>query len=346
MSRLYDEIHEQPEVIARLISAESPRVARIATELHARPIRYVLIAGRGTSDHAAIYAKYLFGGMLGLPVALAAPSLYTLYRRPPRTGDDALVIGISQSGESPDIVAVLAEARRQGATTLAVTNEPDSPLARASEFTIPCHAGPELSIAATKTYTAQLTALAMLVASWTQDKGMQDDVRQLPEALDQALALAPESCVVAQRYRSIESAVVLGRGYNYATAFELALKIKELTYLGISAYSPADFRHGPIAMIEPGFPVIVIAPQGASMPDLAAISEELVGRGADVIAIADEPASLPMASVGLWLATSLPEWLSPIAYIVPGQLLALNLALARGLDPDQPRGLHKVTKTL
>ena len=344
-SRLYQEIHEQPQVIARLIAEEGAPVARIAGELRLRAVHYVIIAARGTSDNAATYGKYLFANALRLPVGLAAPSLYTIYGSPPRTGPEALVIGISQSGESPDIVAVLDEARRQGAATLSITNAPDSPLARACEYSIACHAGPELSVAATKTYTAQLTALALLAASWSGDEQRQAQIQALPEAVQHTLGLAATIRECMERYRYMEACVVLGRGYNYSTAHEIALKMKELNYILTEPYSSADFMHGPIAVIAQGFPVLLVAPSGEVYPDLLALARELKDKGAELIAISDRPEALDMAVTPLQLPVTVPEWLSPVVCVIPGQLMAHDLTLAKGYDPDHPRGLRKVTLT-
>jgi len=345
MSHLYDEIHEQPEVIARLISEESNSIARIVDELRQRPIRYILIAARGTSDNAAVYGKYLFASVLRLPVALAAPSLYTIYHTPPRTGEDALVIAISQSGESPDILAVVDEARQQGATTLAITNEPGSPLAQSTEFAIACHAGTEISVAASKTYTAQLTALALLVTYWSGEEKKKSQIQHLPRAVEKTLALSDLVRECSDRYRYMETCLVLGRGYNYATAFEIALKMKELSYLLIEAYSSADFKHGPIAVIEQGFPVILVAPSGEVYPDMLALARELTQKGAELIALSDRREALDMAVTPLQLPVTVPEWLSPMICVIPGQLLAHDLTVAKGYDPDHPRGLRKVTLT-
>ena len=344
-SRLRQEIHEQPEVIARLLAEESAPVTRIVEQLAKRNVCYVMIAARGTSDNAATYGKYLFANALRLPVGLAAPSLYTIYGSPPRTGPDALVIGISQSGESPDIVAVLQEARRQGATTLSITNAPASPLAQASEFSIACHAGPELSVAATKSYTAQLTALALLAATWSGDEQRKAQIQTLPDAVQHTLGLAPTIRACSQRYRYMEACVVLGRGYNYPTAHEIALKMKELNYILTEPYSSADFMHGPIAIIGQGFPVLLVAPSGEVYPDLLALARELKDKGAELIAISDRPEALDMAVTPLQLPVTVPEWLSPVVCVIPGQLMAHDLTLTKGYDPDHPRGLRKVTLT-
>lgn len=345
MSHLYDEIHEQPEVIAQLISEESPRIAGIADELRQRQIRYIVIAARGTSDNAATYGKYLFASILRLPVALAAPSLYTIYHTPPQTGQDALVMGISQSGESPDIIAVVDEARQQGACTLAITNELDSPLARSAEYVIACHAGKEMSVAASKTYTAQLTALALLAAHWSGDEQRKSQIVFLPEAVNKTLAIAGEVRARVERYRYMETCLILGRGYNYATAFEIALKMKELSYVLIEAYSSADFMHGPIAVVEQGFPVILVAPSGEVYGDMLTLAQQLHEKDAELIVISDCREALDLAATPLQLPVKVSEWLSPITCVIPGQLLAHDLTLTKGYDPDHPRGLRKVTLT-
>lgn len=338
---LEQEITSQPEVLARLLDRETNRVRAIAGELP--PFDYVHIAARGTSDHAAIYASYSWGALARYSVSLATPSLHTLYHAPPRL-TNALVVGVSQSGQSPDIVAVLEEGRRQGRPTLAITNDGSSPLAAAADHVIELHAGPERSVAATKTYTAQLTVMALLAAIWSGQPERLAELAQLPQALTDTLASATEVPSIAERYRTVEQLVVLGRGYNYATTLELALKLKELTYIMTNAYSSADFRHGPIATISEGTPVALVLPEGAVIDDLRDLANDLRARGADLL-ILSNAADHPQASALVPFTAALPEWLSPIAAIVPGQLLALHLALARGLDPDQPRGLRKVTLT-
>ena len=340
---LEEEIGSQPEVIARLLDAEIGRVARIAAQLP--PFQYALIAARGTSDHAAAYAKYAWAALAGYPVALATPALHTLYDAPPRL-DGALVVGVSQSGQSPDIVAVLEEGRRQGRPTLAITNDGASPLAAAADHVIELHAGAERSVAATKTYTAQLAVMALLAAAWSGRPERSGELRRLPEALAATLAAASGLAARAERYRYMEQCVVIGRGYNMATAFELALKLKELTYVMASAYSSADFRHGPIATIHEGLPTILIMPSGATFDDMHELARDLRARGAELLIASDEPAAQSLATTQLPMAGGLPEWLTPVAAIVPGQTLALHLTLAKGLDPDRPRGLQKVTRTL
>ncbi len=344
MSFLQEEIREQPQVLATLLDQEAGHVGQIADKLRRREVRYVLIAARGTSDNAARYGQYLLGAHNRLPVALATPSLFSVYGQPPCL-QGALVIGISQSGRSPDIVAVLAEGQRQGAPTLALTNAPGSPLAAQADYVIPLHAGEERAVAATKTYTAQLAALALLSCALAGDDGRLRELRQVPQTVERVLAAEERIAQAVERYRYMETCVVLGRGYNYATAFEIALKLKELNYLIAESYSSADFMHGPIAVVGSGFPALVVAPAGKMFDTMRTFSLELKARGAELLIISDRHDLLAEAVTPLPLPTGIPEWLSPLAAVVPGQLFALHLTLVRGNDPDRPAGLQKVTIT-
>lgn len=344
MSVLLDEeIRSQPDVVAGLIERESARVRTIVAELP--PFAYALIAARGTSGHAATYAKYVWAALTGRPVALATPALHTLYNTPPRM-DAALVVGISQSGQSPDIVAVVEEGKRQGRPTLAITNDASSPLAAAADHVIELHAGVERSVAATKTYTAQLTAIALLASAWSGQREHWDELQRMPDVLSTVLGGVGDLAAHTERYRYMEQCVVIGRGYNYATALELTLKLKELTYVMANAYSSADFRHGPIATVADGMPVVLAMPQGAVFADMLQLAEDLKAQGAELIIASDDERAQSLATTVLPLPGAIPEWLSPIATIVPGQVLALHLAQAKGIDPDRPRGLQKVTRTI
>ncbi len=344
VSHLEEEIAEQPAVLERLLREEGRNVHDIARAIRQREPRFVYVAARGTSDHAGTYGKYLLASACSLPVALATPSLFTIYGKPPCLRG-ALVLGISQSGHSPDIVEVVAEGRRQGAVTLGITNNPDSPLAAAAEFTLPVHAGEEHAVAATKTYTAQLTALALLAVALAGDSSLWADLERLPEHMARALELSGQALGRVERYRYMERCVLIGRGYNYATALEIALKLKELTYVVAEPYSSADFRHGPIAIIEQGFPVILVAPHGAVYHDLMALALDLRAREAELVVISDEPEALGLAQTPFPLPAQVPEWLSPIVAVVAGQRFAAALTKAKGYDLDQPRGLRKVTRT-
>ena len=345
-THVYREIHEQPAVLARLIGQERGSAAALAAEIRRRAIQFVVIAARGTSDNAGRYAQYLLGAMNGLYVGLATPSLFTIYEAPPAFGRHALVLGISQSGKSPDIVAVLAEARRQGALTAAITNVAASDLAHEAEFVIDLCAGVERAVAATKTYTAELAAIALLSAALSGDEKMSRALAVVPGQVARALTLNRGSDCVAERYRYMTESVTIGRGYNYATAFELSLKLKEMTYTVVEPYSSADFLHGPLAVIAQGFPVITIAPSGKMLPEMKAFMATARDRGAELIVVSDDGEALGMGRVSLALPAGVPEWLSPITAIVPGQILAMGLSHTRGFDPDRPRALHKVTETL
>ncbi len=342
-SYTYREIHEQPQVIERLLQKERKVTEELARAIQNSGVTHVVIAARGTSDNAGRYAQYLLGAS-GLSVGLATPSLFSIYKKPPRFGK-ALVMGISQSGKSPDIVAVLAEARRQGALTAAITNAPQSDLAGFGDIVIDLGAGPERAVAATKTYTAELGAIALLGAYLAGEADMLAALQSIPEAMASVLDMEGDIARIAPRYRYMERSVVIGRGYNYCTAFELALKMKELTYSIVEPYSSADFLHGPLAMIESGFPVVVIAPGGKMLSGMQDLVKTLREREAEIISISEDPQILSRSRIPLKLPVSVPEWLSPLTSILPGQMLAMHIAHVRDFDVDSPRGLRKVTET-
>lgn len=342
---LKTEIFEQPAVLENLLASQAESVNKAARAIKEKNVQYIFLAARGTSDNAGRYSQYLLGAHNGLPVALATPSLFTYYKQPPNL-KGAMVVGISQSGKSPDIVSVLEEGRRQGCPTLAITNTPDSPLGEAADFIIDIHAGVEKAVAATKTYTASLMAIAMLSAALEANGDSRRQLASVPGWVSRILTQDAEIERIAQRYRFMELCVVLGRGYNYATAFELSLKLKELTYTSAEPYSSADFQHGPIALIEQGFPVLAVAPGGAVFDNLMVLLTNLrAERKADLMVISDQVKALSLAQCPIRLPAEVPEWISPIISIVPGQLFSNYLAQARGFDPESPRGLNKVTET-
>lgn len=345
-SQLLREIYEQPEAIRRMLNIEAERVAWISQQLSPRVFSYALVAARGTSDNAARYGQYIFGAINHLSVALAAPSLFTRYHSPPRL-EGALVIGISQSGQSPDIVKVIEEGRRQGAPTIAITNDLESPLAQAAEYSIGLQVGEEHSIAATKTYTAQLTALALLALSLKGTPIQLEPLLAVPEVLEEALGSEPQAQAAANRLAESDHTVFIGRGFNYSTAWEISLKCKELAYMQAEAYSSADFLHGPISIVEAGFPVNLISMGDTFREELSSLGKNLHEKGGFLITIGDKAIEGQVDASDLFIPvpSGLPEWLSPIAAILPGQLLAYHLTRARGFDPDQPRLTHKVTLT-
>lgn len=333
--RMAAEIAEQPRVLAGLLDSAAD-IARVTERVERAAPRFVLIAARGTSDHAALYAKYLAEIRLGLPAGLASPSSMTIYgARPDLTG--VLFLAISQSGGSPDLVDSTRAARELGALTVAVTNAADSPLAAAAELTVDVQAGPELAVAATKTYTAELLALYLLLAGDQDGGSAAGRAAGLPAAAERTLAHGGPVRAAA-RYRDVARLVVTGRGYSYPTAREAALKLMETSYLSAQAFSGADLLHGPLAMIDASVPVVAITTPGRGGDAMAPVLERLARVPAEVLRVGPED--------GLWVDTAgLAEELAPMLEILPLQRLAWQLALDRGEDPDQPRGLSKVTRT-
>ena len=349
------EIHEQPGCLARLLADGRGAVEEIAAAVRRFAPAFVVTAARGSSDNAARYAKYLFGVHNRLVVSLGAPSLVTLYGAKPAL-DRALIVGISQSGESPDIVALLEEGRRQGGLTVALTNSPASRLAQAAEYALDLRAGAEEAVVASKSYTCQLMGLAMLSAALEQQPARWRELDAVPDAVRRTLELnregsSPSPSSPGPRELSSllsgERMLVMGRGFNFCTTFEVALKLKETAYVMAEPYATPDLFHGPLAMLQPGFPALVIAARGATLPSTLDALDILERRGAHILALSDDEAVLNRAGTRLQLpfVAGVPEWLSPLVAVIPGQLCALRLARARGLDPDHPRGLTKVTKT-
>ena len=344
-SILRREIREQPRVLARILRRERKKTLALAQRIERFDPSVILIVGRGSADNAGLYGKYLFGAHNKRIVALATPSLITRYGTAPDLSR-ALVVAISQSGESYDVVETVEVAAKQGAMTVAVTNSPSSPLAQVAYEALLCHAGEERSVAATKTYTAQLFLMALLSAAMRGGARYLDALDRVPDAVAESLGEDEAAAAIAERLRYLDQCAVVGRGYCYGTAFEIALKLAELTYVVAQPYSSADFRHGPIAVVDPGFCVILLAPQGKILADIEELSGDLLARGAEVITISDVARVRKGATRALRLPSGLPEHLAPLTCVVPGQLLAMHLCRVKGLPIDAPRGLNKVTRTL
>ncbi len=339
-SYLYREIHEQPVVLEKLLSGERKTIASLAAAIRQRDVQVVLIAARGTSDNAGRYANYLLGALNGLPVALATPSLYTIYNQTPRVRN-ALVIGISQSGKSPDIVSVLEDARKQGALTAAITNFPESDLGSAADHVIALHAGEERSIAATKTYTSELAAVALLAATLAEDDSRLEAIARIPDSVASALEIDARVAEIAPRYRYMRDCVVIGAA-TCATAFELALKDEGTDLYNCGAVQQADFMHGPLALIEYGFPAIVIAVRGHATRDDDVYPSAPGARGRGDCHQRRWRSARPWAP-RLPLPQGVPEWLSPLTTIVPGNCWRSTSPM-RDYDPD-PRGLAQGDET-
>jgi len=329
MSRFREEIAEQVAVAERLLELGAAAASTIGERIRETPHRGFVIAARGSSDNAALYAKYLFGVRNQELVALAAPSLFTHYARPPRL-DGQCVIGISQSGESPDVIAVVEEARRQGSLTVAITNNAASKLAHAAELVMSMEAGPELSVPASKTYTASLLSLALISQSVHPEPSFAAALEAVPHAIARTLERDDDLVPLVPPLMG-PRAVVLGRGFNFSTAEEIALKLSETSYVLARAWSVADFEHGPIAIVEAGLPVLIVDGKGRVASDLESVKSRLEAKGCRVLHLFD--------------VSGLPEELTPIPLAVLGQLLAHQVAVARGIDPDRPRAIQKVTRT-
>ena len=342
---LIDEIHEQPQAIRKLLNSQGEAIATIAGQVRAHGIEYIYLAARGTSKNAGRYAQYLIGAVNRLPIALAPPSLFSIYHHPPLL-KNALVIGVSQSGRSPDIISVIEEARRQEVVSMAVTNSPVSPMADAAEFILDISCGPEVAVAATKTYTNSLAALALFSAELAENAEMKRALENVPAWMEEMLGREDEIAQQAASFCSMNHCVVLGRGYNYATVNEWSLKMKELSGVMAEPYSSADFLHGPIAMVKGDFPVLNVAPSGIAYPPLYELLRRLrEERRAEIYSITDRDEVLQLSRAGQRLPQGIPEWLTPLIAIIPGQLFAYHLTRYKGLDPDNPSGLSKVTET-
>jgi len=343
-TRLYQEIHQEPQVIQNLVGRSQDAIKALAAEITDRKIKHVFIAARGTSDNAGRYANYLLGAHNHIVVSLATPSLFTIYKQTPDL-TNCLVLGISQSGKSPDLISVLDEGKKQGAITAAITNYPNSEMAQSADFVLDLQAGEETSLAASKTYIAELTTLAILSSELDPSEDYRRELDSLPRLIEAGFSNETHVASLAERYRYMEHCAIIGRGYNYATAFEFSLKLKELTYTIAEPYSSADFLHGPFALVDRGFPVFIFAPSGKMTDEMKSLVEKVKSRQAEVVLISDLPELLKSATQSLPLPAGAPEWLSPIPAILPGQLFAMYLAHTRGYDIDNPRGLNKITET-
>ena len=350
MSKMLEEIREQPVALERTLLRELKGIEKLRGHFERKRPRMVILSARGTSDNAAQFGRYLIEITTGIPVSLAAPSATTLYGATLAT-EGALVVAISQSGESTDTNVVLEQAKKCGAATMGITNEASSTLARIADHALLVRAGKEKSVAATKTYTGQLLSFYLLAYALGA-KIRPDDLKRLPGMAEAALRLEKEIAARAERYRFMNHALVVGRGLNYANAFEWALKMMETCYIVAERFSQADLLHGPIAMVEESFPAFLFCPPGVTWPVMKGLTERLERLQADTMVVTDRSnAEAPKWAVripaSLGQKGALPaDVYTPIPYIIPAQMFAASLAAVKGLNPDQPRGLMKVTKTL
>lgn len=339
---MLDEIFEQPVVLEKTIKNESEKIRKLGEFLRSKDIDLIVIAARGSSDNASLFGRYLLEITNGIPVSLSAPSVYTLYDAEINMSR-ALVIGVSQSGEGVDINQVLEKAKSSGAFTLGITNEAESSMAKLADETLLIHAGREKSVAATKTYTGQMLHFYLLAEALSEKKL---SVEKIPGFCELALKQKDEIKKMVERYLFMENCVVVGRGLNYGNSYELALKLMETCYVVAERFSSADFFHGPLAIVERRFPVILFAPQGVTQQSNLDLLNRLKELHADSFSITNDAKIADASTKCLKLSEDIDEFLSPIPFIIPAQMFAALLAEAKGINPDEPRSLSKVTKTL
>ena len=344
MSLMLQEIAEQPEALSRTIEAERNKISRLGTFLKSRELDLIVLVARGSSDNAALFGRYLLEITTGIPVSLSAPSVHTIYGAKLKL-QRALVVGVSQSGEGEDINQVLENARNCGAYTVGITNEPSSSMVGFVDETLLMHGGRERSVAATKTFTGQMMLFYLLASALAQNKPAWS-FEAIPEYAARALEQQPAILELVQRYVFMENCVVVGRGLAYANAYELALKLMETCYVVAERFSSADFLHGPVAMVERHFPVILFAPPGVMLPGVKDLIKRLRELHADTLVLTGDVEAAGDCTRAVIMPKEIDEFCAPIPYIIPGQLFAALLADAKGLDPDQPRSLSKVTRTV
>jgi glutamine---fructose-6-phosphate transaminase (isomerizing) len=344
MHKMLKEIHEQPDVITRLVAKQLDAAKEAANAIRKRECRFAVMAARGTSDNAATFGKYLFEIVNGIPVGLAAPSVYTLYDANLDLRD-AVVLGISQSGCATDVNEYLDKARKHGAVTVGITNEPGSDICSVSDHVVLCEAGKEESVAATKTYTATLGTLYLISSALSGNDNLIEGLLNATEAMKKAFKCEEFIQSKVERYRFMQECFVVARGLNHATGFEISLKMSETSYLSTKPYSAADLMHGPIAVVHEGYPCMLIAPTGKSIDVMIDLAKNLKARKAEIIALSDCDEILDIADCPIHTPNGLDELFTPLVYIVYGQLFAYYLSVVKGNDPDKPRGLSKVTLT-
>lgn len=336
------EIREQPEVLRRLLDASQP--AEVGRALRRNAPRVVLTIARGSSDNAVTFFAYLVGLTLGVPVASVPPSLVTLHETPFQA-DGSLVVGVSQSGESQDVVAAVERLVQRGAQSVAVHNAPGSSLERVCDLAIDMKAGEERSVAASKTFISQMMGLARMVAEWADDATLRNDLASVPAVVEALLNDTTSIDRAAARWTHADQVDVLGRGLSYSAALETALKLKETAYLHAHAYSSAEFQHGPIASLGVGDPLLLFGAGGPTLPATRDAADRIHQVDADLTVVSSHRSLLDRADAAIPLPSDLEPVAEAFAFVVVGQLLALRLAEERSLDPDAPRHLRKVTQT-
>ncbi|MDR2697665.1 MAG: SIS domain-containing protein [Holophagales bacterium] len=338
-SKMYQESSSAPSVIADQLSQDEECYRELGAYARADNPAFVTTIARGSSCYACYYGAYMITARLGVPVIPLSPSIVTLYQAPLKM-QNSLALGVSQSGRSPDIVAVLEACSKAGAKTAAFVNVEDSPMAKLADIFCPLRSGPEFSVAATKTFIAGMTALARFVGHWGQDQALLDGLKSLPDVLEKAqkVNLNP----IVELFHDKDCALVLGRGSSWSIALEAALKLKETCSLQAEAFSSAEVKHGPRALVGPGYPVLIFAPRGQAQKDIIATAKEMREFGASVLLITTAEAE----GADLILPEAPDPWLDPLVMIQTFHLAVEQLARSRGMNPDHPPHLDKVTLTV
>lgn len=344
MTQMWKEILEQPMALESCRDKNSHAIKKIVGTIKNKNISQIVLAARGTSDHAAVYGKYVMELLLGIPVSLAASSIFTIYNGK-LNFNNSLVICISQSGKAADVLEVLKCAKENGAVTVGITNNPDSEIAALPEFFLNCEAGPEKSVAATKTFSTQMYLLASLAAEWAENRLIAKEISLLPDKLSSVFEVTESIENKVDRYRFMNECFVLARGINYAVSLETALKIQETTYVRAKAFATSDFQHGPIAMIDRDIPVIIFAPDGPSYADVSNMASKLINENIETIIISNRQEILRTGTTAFSIPETSNDIISPFFNVIVGQMFACRLAIVKGLNPDSPRGLNKVTVT-
>lgn len=344
MSQMWAEIMEQPEVLVRCLKANDKKIKSFTDKLKTMDISLICIAARGTSDHAGLFGKYVFETINEIPVSLSAPSVYTVYQKEPKL-NNALVIGISQSGMAEDVLEVLRNAKKQNCITVGITNNSSSSIAKEADFHFSCEAGEEKSVAATKTFLAQLLIIAMIAAAWANDIAFMDKLNRLPYLVSETLLISEKIKEGVKRYRYMNECFVLARGVNYAIALETALKVQETSYVRARGYAISDFYHGPLAMIEKDTPVVVFSPKGPMLEFSIEMIHRLREIDAEVIVISNDSEALKLGRTAFEIPETDNDIISAFLNIVVAQQFACQLAHTKGANPDSPRSLKKITIT-
>lgn len=338
------EIFEQSEKLKECLKFNIQTLEQLAKLIIEKKPAGILLAARGSSDNAGTYFKYAIENLTGLPISLAAPSTNTLYGKKLKL-NEYITIGVSQSGAAEDVMAVLQNAKDQNSLTISITNNTDSKMAKMTDYHLFCACGEEISVAATKTFTAEMYLLAQLAARISKNEEFTKGLEELPFNIEKIYSLKEEIKTLANNYKNIDMMIVLARGLNFAIAQETSLKLQETCYINARPYPASDFVHGPFALVDNNTNIILLAPKGESFSDMMSLKERLIKAGANIIIYTDEKTAAEGCKDKIILPIKSNDYYTPFYNVVISQMFACYLSTARGLNPDNPRGLKKVTIT-